>query len=1068
MFDSDAEADTTTPDENSTAENEEKKSKKANREIKTVDQLVDKLIKSVFRDGICEAVQTLKQKPQKRSNYRTIMEVGLLTIIALLAAMFRYSDWVTKLMFPLHQVISIDDPLLTTTNYDRIVLAYLPLKDNGELTREFNVYKLAAMRCKADDDGGKSVKLHLLLSESGNLIVLFTTPVYQQQTSANLENLRLMARSYTICDFVSSPVASYSNWANELSFQHKQSCNSNELETTSCCNYIQHQKLCKSRPTGYLKLIGSSTKCSLLSQVHRSGKLTEHCCQEKTLRLSSKQQMHCLFRSSYEHQTFDQKTVNLKSHGLACKTNRTVNFIAMDKRFAGYFMKTWNLNLTEKSDVDHLAIISTYDDAVFSTPIEGGIEFMDEFLAAYSNGSLIPNVFDETVRGSFFNQVPEEVVSTDDHDDELCEIERLTAADFRSIILNDTNRVFSAVVFFSGGSGHGPSMAVNYILQTVKREFAAFDSLVRFFIIDVSRNSLPWAYVFDSLPSLMFFPAIPFPQTQSSLFPRELPFTIPNLMAFVLARAQPELRFRVALRACSSACLTVNRQRVHQFESAVRSNLRTLWLSKRRYTHAKGSKQIDFLLRRRRLQLNAARYLQNVLRMLQTHRSDGNSHVGFVNTIADVLIDSGHEVVSYMPSLDNHFGDSLHHKRSRVITRESDFMEKTKDLRMRRMEQDAWDDEATAFALMENLSNLGDVYRIHCEHQLNDTKLLDQLREENFDIAMTEFFDVCGVLLINRIEIKKYIVLYSSILPSVHGAKYGIPTLASFVPEFHPPHAPPYNFYERLLNQLQYYISYISIGWRFVDKVAGVLPEVDVDKYLQAFNKSELGVIYISFGSVAYLHSSPDHIKYAFLEIFSMFSNITFLVKYEEPNEPLFKKYTNVIVDKWMPQRLILAQKSKLLAFLSHAGMNSISEATYSGVPLIVVPLFADQPRNAEMIRHKKVGVVIEKGNFSAISLNDAIRSVVYDPMYKENAQKLAKLIQAQPLSPEEQLIKYTELAAEFDLHETFSLPGHNLSTFVFYNLDVHFLIFFLPIGLIYIVCYLCCKCYYLRKLKKD
>ncbi|KAI6196306.1 hypothetical protein M3Y94_01093400 [Aphelenchoides besseyi] len=803
--------------------------KKANREIETVDQLVDKLISSVFRDGLCEAVRTLKQKPKKRSHYRTIMEFGLLAIIALLAALFRYSDlvesklavrgppqprhffhrnsnvvdyfrgdgasyaelynqadltvlmfyapwslhsmeartqftevattlknftnirfvavncdiglckrtlklyyypvivglttvntaviyedsptvelllsWVTKLMFPLHQVISIDDPLLTTTNYDRIVLAYLPLEDNSELTREFNVYKLAAMRCKdrvlfcvtvdvgvaahfglhregfklmnrqnvthihrdftatsiletinndlvatrsdhvqwisreTDDDGGKSVKLHSLLNEHGNLVVLLTTPVYQQQTSTNLENLRLMARSYTTCDFVSSSVASYSNWADELSWQRQQSCDSNELETISCCDYIQHQKLCKSKPTGYLKLVGTSTECSLLSRVHRSGKLIEHCCHKKTLSLSSKQQMHCLFPSFYEHQSFDQKTVDLKSHGLACKTNRTVNFVVMDKRSAGYFMKIWNVNLTGKEDVDHLAIISTYDDAVFSTPIEGGIGFMDAFLTAYSNGSLIPNVFDESDRDSFFNQVPEEVDSADDHDDESCEIERLTAADFRSKILNDTNRVFSAIVFFSGGNGHGPSMAVNYILQTVKREFAAFDSLIRFFIIDVSRNSLPWAYVFDSLPSLMFFPAIPFPQTQSSLFPRELPFTIPNLMAFVLARAQPELRFRVALRACSSACLTVNRQRVHQFESAVRSNLRTLWLSKRRYTHARGSKQIDFLLRRRRLQLNAARYLQNVLRMLQTHRSDGNVRLS-TKTESSIVEDS--------------------------------------------------------------------------------------------------------------------------------------------------------------------------------------------------------------------------------------------------------------------------------------------------------------------------------------------------------------------------------------------------------------------------------------------
>jgi hypothetical protein len=78
------------------------------------------------------------------------------------------------------------------------------------------------------------------------------------------------------------------------------------------------------------------------------------------------------------------------------------------------------------------------------------------------------------------------------------------------------------VVFFSGGSWHGQSMAATHILHTVHHEFVRFSSLIRFFIIDVSRNSLPWSYVFDSLPALMFFPGHPFPLSQSAHFPDEL------------------------------------------------------------------------------------------------------------------------------------------------------------------------------------------------------------------------------------------------------------------------------------------------------------------------------------------------------------------------------------------------------------------------------------------------------------------------------------------------------------------------------------------------------------------
>ncbi|KAI6196348.1 hypothetical protein M3Y94_01098400 [Aphelenchoides besseyi] len=116
--------------------------------------------------------------------------------------------------------------------------------------------------------------------------------------------------------------------------------------------------------------------------------------------------------------------------------------------------------------------------------------------------------------------------------------------------------------------------------------------------------------------------------------------------------------------------------------------------------------------------------------------------------------------------------------------------------------------------------------------------------------------------------------------------------------------------------------------------------------------------------------------------------------------------------------------------------MNSITEATYLGVPLIAIPLFGDQPRNAAMIRRKKVGVVVEKKNLTAISLIEAVRSVVYNPIYKENAQKLAEILAAKT-SPDERLVKYTEFAARFDVHEHLDLPGRHLSVVEYYNLDV-------------------------------
>ena len=53
---------------------------------------------------------------------------------------------------------------------------------------------------------------------------------------------------------------------------------------------------------------------------------------------------------------------------------------------------------------------------------------------------------------------------------------------------------------------------------------------------------------------------------------------------------------------------------------------------------------------------------------------------------------------------------------------------------------------------------------------------------------------------------------------------------------------------------------------------------------------------------------------------------------------------------KWAPQNDVLGHPA-VNAFLTHAGINSIYEAAYHAVPVVSVPLIADQVNNAVLVR---------------------------------------------------------------------------------------------------------------------
>ena len=66
-------------------------------------------------------------------------------------------------------------------------------------------------------------------------------------------------------------------------------------------------------------------------------------------------------------------------------------------------------------------------------------------------------------------------------------------------------------------------------------------------------------------------------------------------------------------------------------------------------------------------------------------------------------------------------------------------------------------------------------------------------------------------------------------------------------------------------------------------------------------------------------------------------------------------------------------------AFVSHGGLNGITEGVHAGVPIICIPLFSDQMRNAKMIEKRGVGIILDKTELSTETVLPAFESILTD-----------------------------------------------------------------------------------------
>ncbi|MFH4974639.1 hypothetical protein AB6A40_001348 [Gnathostoma spinigerum] len=455
------------------------------------------------------------------------------------------------------------------------------------------------------------------------------------------------------------------------------------------------------------------------------------------------------------------------------------------------------------------------------------------------------------------------------------------------------------------------------------------------------------------------------------------------------------------------------------------------------------------------------------------------SHLHFLGSIADTLVRSGHDVVMFVPEL-----DPLLKSNGSTLARSIVKPFRLRDVSVRdSFRKDLWNKKGESlmqiFALISRLSK---EQAEQCRAVLADEKILNELRSEHFDLGITEFWIGCGFAVFDKIGLKNFVGAFATGLMELMGAEIGLDFQPSYMTTQFSKYSDRMSYTERAGNLMTFLIAsamrkfysspifeeavdpYFKKGFNLKEKmescsfifvnsdellafpqpinhkvvyVGGIAvrqPKLLTKKFQNTLESASDGVVLVSFGTIVRSAEMPKEVKDSFLAVFRNFSKVKFIWKYENENDTKDDP-PNLIRKQWIPQTDLLAHRN-LRAFITHGGLNSITEAVNAGVPLIVIPFFGDQQKNAQTIKKRGVGIIVDRFDLSEETITAALQAVLSE-RYQLRAKHLAKMIHSKPLTPQERVVKYTEFAAEFGPITNFNSAALTLNVFQFYLLDI-------------------------------
>ena len=390
-----------------------------------------------------------------------------------------------------------------------------------------------------------------------------------------------------------------------------------------------------------------------------------------------------------------------------------------------------------------------------------------------------------------------------------------------------------------------------------------------------------------------------------------------------------------------------------------------------------------------------------------------------------------------------------------------------------------------------NITERNNFWKATCESLLQSRDLLESLRK--IDLVVCDITSICCAIVADFLKVNRVDLAPIGFVDPYVSFIHNFPSPVAYVPHGTVKLPKRLMFLDRVQNLMLYIIAYIMHEFVFMPpfedlwrshvknskfsslsevfratglllipndfaldfprpfgahvKIVGpILPDPpkplpsETERFITQGDHKDL--VLVSFGTVI------SNFKSELVETIALgLANVPAKVIWKHKGVPPQNLSENVKIVPWMRQNDLLGHAATKV-FLTHGGLNSVLEGAYHGRPMVVLPLFGDQPANAMKVQEAGIGVILDLKDLTPILVTNVITETLRNSKYAENAARVSKLMRHRRIPPTEEACDWIE----YGLHNNVGLhlrsQADHLSSFQLYLLDVLLLLAVVLLGL--------------------